>query len=54
MHKALAVEIVTVYSLDEGKPPHVQFLHKAANLKLTHIIEIFGGERFCYPKKNYL
>ena len=28
MHEALAVEI-TVYSLDEGKLPHVQVLHKA-------------------------
>ena len=51
MHKALAVEIVTVYSLDGGKPPHVQFLHKVAHLKLTHTIEIFCGGRFCYPKK---
>ena len=51
MHEALAVEIVTVYSLDEGKLPHMQFLHKAAHLKLTNTIEFFCGGRFCYAKK---
>ena len=33
MHEALAVETVTVYSLDEDQIPHVQVLHKAAHLK---------------------
>ena len=33
MHEALAVEIVTVYSLDEGELPHVQILHKTVHLK---------------------
>ena len=47
MYEALAVEIVTVYSLDEGKLPHMQLVHKATHLKLMHTIEIFCGGRFC-------